>query len=271
MIERNIDKNSWRINLPVELMEKLNWNKGDKLLLDVQENNLVIIKPDEEMLEKNRQEIKKEELTKEDSKHYSNGRKIPPKKKTPCGLFEFSKKKYVDNKCAKCNADISLLMQHPDINCPIAKQNYKEVVNDIANNIENENKITENTEICLSNELIKGINKEISEQSESEQIEKKQEEIELKEIDPEIIKQIEQRYKELSKITIQFLSSCSNEEKIKFAKQIECPLCGNEIIKNCGIVRNNKLICDKCKSKVLNEIRETCELQRELNERRKLK
>lgn len=270
MIERNIDKNSWRINLPVELMEKLNWNKGDKLLLDIQENSLVIIKPDEEMLKKNRQEIEKKELTKEDSKYYSNGRKIPPKKKTPCGLFEFSKKKYADNKCAKCNADISLLMQHPDVNCPIAKQNYKEAVNDIANNIENENKITENTKIYSSNELIKEITKETPKQSESEQIEEKQE-IELNDIDQEMIKQMEQRYKELSRTTIQFLSSCSDKEKIKFAKQIECPLCGNEIIKNCGIVRNDKLICDKCKSKVLNEIRETCELQKELNERRKLK
>lgn len=233
MIKRQIAKDSWRINLPSELVQQLGWNKGDIILFEIKDNKLIAIKGEEEkeaVIPK-----KKEKQTKtEEVRRYANGKRIPSKK-TPCGLFEFTKKKYVENKCKKCNANYELLMNHPDIHCPIAEENYKtvckEVCEEIKENYENENS----------------------------------------DIDPEIIKQMKDRYKELSGITIQFLSNVSDEDKIKYSRQMECPLCGNEMIQNSGIIRNGELVCLKCKKKVINEIKEACELKRELKKGGELK
>ena len=143
MIKRNIDKNSWRLNLPAELMEQLNWNKGDALFLKVEDDKLVLRKAtDEEVKNYNDIETIKTNVKNDTPRYYPNGKKVPPKKKTPCGLFEFTKRKYADNKCKKCNANYELLMQNPGIYCSIAEQNTKEITEEIAKNLNDESKIT---------------------------------------------------------------------------------------------------------------------------------
>lgn len=279
MIERNIDKNSWRLNLPAELMEKLNWNKGDSLLLDIQEDKLVVIKANEEMIKRNKEEQLK--IIKENS----DRKRIRPKKQTPCGLFEFSKRKYAENKCKKCNADYELLMQNPGIHCPVAEENYKQVVEDIAKNLDNENRITlKDTKniIDISSRILK-TNKKIAETIDD--INETTEYIEIKEVsniskleNEEMNKQVEREniklklkeltkeYKEIAETKIEFLSNCSNEDKIKFSRQMICPMCENEMIENSGIIRNNKLICKNCRNKIFNEMKKVCKLHKEIKE-----
>lgn len=236
MIKRTINKNDWRINLPSELMNELGWNKGDALFFNIENDKLVAVKATEEMI--------KEEEEKEKEIKLNNNNKSRPRKKTPCGLFEFSKIKYVKNKCERCNADYELLINNPGIYCPIAEKNNLEITKNIQEELkyEDSNKEKEEPEIIDSDKENNKIN----------------------EIDPEIKEQIKNRYNELSKVTIQFLSNLSDNDKIKYSHQMKCPLCNNEMIKNSGIIRNGKLVCYNCKDKIIDEIKEVCELKREL-------
>ena len=110
-IERKIAKDSWKVNLPSEMMTELGWEKGDEIIFELSDEKIIISNKNE------RQKIEKPE---DNSKRYSNGKKIPLKK-TPCEFYEFTKQKYVDNKCKKCNPQ-ELFFQE-GITCPLLENN----------------------------------------------------------------------------------------------------------------------------------------------------
>lgn len=81
MVERNISKDSWRVNLPAELMSELKWRQGDTLVFEIDGDKLIV---------KNKQpreiniipEVTLANREKKDKKPY-----VRPKKKTPCRII----------------------------------------------------------------------------------------------------------------------------------------------------------------------------------------
>lgn len=231
--ERKFAKDSWKINFPPEIAKELGWNKGDNLIIKL-EDGIVTVRKNENPSNSNRTKTIKETTNKS-----KNNRK-----KTPCGFYEFSRNKYVNNKCANC--DKSEMFFKNGISCPLAEKETENVVKEIAENIENERKIDEKDIKIIEKKLTKEDEEVISAKSKK-------------------LKRLQERYDRLSKSSIRLLSSLDPEEKEDYLHQQFCGICKQPLLRRSNIIKDDKLICKNCKNLVAGEIKELIMLRKEID------